>query len=148
VFVLGAVWAFVRPIDTFFALASVLGLLLFLQGILTLARGVAMQDETPHWWLEALSGGLLILLALWVSSSDGVWDLAGRASFILLWVGLLAIFRGISDIVLAFSLIMIGKEGESEATATAGPGAAPPIPSQEGRETVSDSATAQRASQA
>src|SRR6188472_1415010 len=34
-FALGAVWAFVRPVNTVFALASVLGLLLFLQGVLT-----------------------------------------------------------------------------------------------------------------
>jgi uncharacterized membrane protein HdeD (DUF308 family) len=141
IFALGAAWAFVRPINTFFALASVLGLLLFLQGALTLARGVAMWDATPHWWLEVLSGGLLILLALWVSSSDRVWNLAGRAVFILFWVGLQAIFRGISDISLAFSLHRIAKEGEPE-EATA---AAPTIPSQERREAVPDNVTTHRA---
>jgi uncharacterized membrane protein HdeD (DUF308 family) len=142
IFVLGAVWAFIRPINTFFALASVLGLLLFLQGVLTLTRGIALRGATPHWWLEVLSGGLLILLAIWVSSSDRVWDLAGRASFILLWVGLLAIFRGISDIVLAFSLNAIAKEGER---ATAGEGAAATIPSQDRREAVPGDAPAEPA---
>jgi uncharacterized membrane protein HdeD (DUF308 family) len=103
-FALGAVWAFVRPVNTAFALASVLGLLLFLQGVLTLTRGLVLRDETPYWWLDLISGGLLTLLAIWVSTSDRVWDLAGRTVFILAWVGFMAIFRGVSDIALAFSL--------------------------------------------
>jgi uncharacterized membrane protein HdeD (DUF308 family) len=110
-FGLGAIWAFVRPVNTFFALASILGLLLFLEGIVTLARGIALRDETPHWWLDLVSGGLFILLAIWVSSSDRIWDLAGRASFILLWVGFMAVFRAISDVMLAFSLHRLGKDG-------------------------------------
>jgi uncharacterized membrane protein HdeD (DUF308 family) len=138
IFVLGALWAFIRPIDTFFALASVLGLLLFLQGSLTLVRGLAMRDETPHWWLEALSGGLLLVLALWVSTSDRVWDLAGRTSFILLWVGFTAIFRGISDLTLSFSLRGIAKEGEMREAAA---GAAASIPPQERREAASPGAS-------
>jgi uncharacterized membrane protein HdeD (DUF308 family) len=67
---LGALWGFIRPINTFFAFASVLGLLLFLQGVSYLIRGVALRDETPYWWLDVVSGGLLTLLAIWVSSSD------------------------------------------------------------------------------
>jgi len=114
-FALGAIWAFVRPVNTFFALVSVLGLLLFLQGITTLARGVALRDETPHWWLDLVSGGLLVLLAIWVSSSDRTWDLADRASFVLLWVGFLAVFRAISDVMLAFSLRRMGRDGEMPA---------------------------------
>jgi uncharacterized membrane protein HdeD (DUF308 family) len=145
VYVLGAAWAFVRPVNTVFALASVLGLLLFLQGIVSLGQGIAMRDTTPHWWLEVLSGGLLILLALWVSSSDRAWDLAGRAAFILLWVGFLAIFRGISDIVLAFSLRALARDGGTQQAAMAGAGAAPPIPSQERREAAPEDAPAEGA---
>jgi uncharacterized membrane protein HdeD (DUF308 family) len=124
-FGLGAIWAFVRPVNTFFALASVLGLLLFFQGIITLARGIALNGETPHWWLDLVSGGLLILLAIWVSSSDRIWDLAGRASFILLWVAFMAIFRAISDVMLAFSLRRMRGE--------AAPAEPPAVPPQERR---------------
>jgi uncharacterized membrane protein HdeD (DUF308 family) len=129
-FGLGAIWAFVRPINTFFALASILGLLLFLQGVITLARGIALNGETPHWWLDLVTGGLLILLAIWVSSSDGVWDLQGRASFILLWVGFMAVFRAISDVMLAFALRRLRDGGV--------PAEAPPaVPPQE-RRTLAD----------
>lgn len=110
-FLLGGLWAFIRPINTFFALASVLGLLLFLQGVTYLIRGVALRDATPYWWLDVVSGGLLTLLAIWVSESDRMYSLGARAAFILLWVGFMAIFRGVSDIGLAFSLRHLAREG-------------------------------------
>lgn len=103
-FVLGAIWSFVHPVNSFFALASVLGLLLFIQGIFTLSRGLALRDESPYWWLDVTAGGLLTVLAIWISTSDRAWGLADRAFFILIWVGLMAIFRGVSDVALAFSL--------------------------------------------
>jgi uncharacterized membrane protein HdeD (DUF308 family) len=139
-FVLGAIWAFVRPVNTFFALASVLGLLLFLEGLLTLTRGIALRDESRYWGLEVVTGGLLILLAISVSTSDRAWNLANRAVFILLFVGIMAVFRGISDIALAFSLYRFSKEGELPQRAEAGADAAPPIPSQERREPARDTA--------
>jgi uncharacterized membrane protein HdeD (DUF308 family) len=105
IYIAGAVWAFARPIDTFFALASVLGLILLLQGWLYIVRGIAARDLSPYWSLELLSGVLLSLLGLWVSVSDRVFDLAGRTAFILLWVGFMALFRGVSDIVLAFTML-------------------------------------------
>jgi uncharacterized membrane protein HdeD (DUF308 family) len=105
IYIAGAVWAFARPIDTFFALASVLGLILLLQGALCTVRGIALRGVSPYWSLELLSGLLITLLGLWVSVSDRVFDLAGRTAFILLWVGFMALFRGVSDIVLAFTML-------------------------------------------
>jgi len=104
IFVLGAIWSFVRPVNSVFALASVLGLLLFLQGIFTLMRGLALRDESAYWWLDVAAGVLLTALAIWVATSDRAWGLAERAVFILVWVGFMAIFRGVSDVALAFSL--------------------------------------------
>jgi uncharacterized membrane protein HdeD (DUF308 family) len=109
-FALGAIWSFIRPINSVFALASVLGLLLFLQGIFTLTRGLALRDETPYWWLDVTAGGLITALAIWVSTSDRAWGLAERAAFILIWVGFMAIFRGVSDVALAFSLRRLGMQ--------------------------------------
>jgi uncharacterized membrane protein HdeD (DUF308 family) len=111
-FVLGAVWAFARPIDTFFALVSVLGLLLFLQGALSIARGVALRGVSPFWGLELVSGMLVALLAFWVSISDRYFGLEGRTVFILIWVGFMALFRGFSDMALAFSMLWFAKRGD------------------------------------
>lgn len=129
-FVLGAVWSFVQPIATFFALASMLGLLLFLQGALYIARSLALREEGTFWWLGLISGVLIVLLALWVSVSDRVWNLAGRAVFILFWVGLMAAFRGFSDIVLAFELRRFGNEGEGAKAEPGDTDQSRPIPTQ------------------
>jgi uncharacterized membrane protein HdeD (DUF308 family) len=131
ILVLGAIWAFVRPVNTFFALASVLGLLLLLQGVFTLMRGVALRGETEYWWLDLIGGGLLTALGIWVSTSDRVWNLAGRAAFILLWVGFMAIFRGVSDIALGFSMRSFSRDDGARGrlqpidTQPAAPGMAP-----------------------
>jgi uncharacterized membrane protein HdeD (DUF308 family) len=117
IFLLGALWSFIRPINTFFALASVLGLLLFLEGLFTLARGIALKDESSTWWLDLIGGGLLIALAIWISTSDRVWTLGARAAFILVWVGFLALFRGFSDIIVAFELRRLSKAGDLGAVA-------------------------------
>jgi uncharacterized membrane protein HdeD (DUF308 family) len=109
IFVLGAAWAFIRPINTIFALASVLGLLLLIQGAFEITRAIVTKPENDLWWLSLISGILLILLALWVSSSDRVFDLAGRAALILFWVGFMAIFRGFSLISMAFAVRHAGK---------------------------------------
>jgi uncharacterized membrane protein HdeD (DUF308 family) len=111
-FAAGAVWAFARPVETFFALASVLGLILFLQGALAVVRGVALRAVSPFWWVELLSGLLLTSLALWVSLSDQVWTLAANSAFILVWVGFMAVFRGISSIVLAFSSLWFSRSAD------------------------------------
>jgi hypothetical protein len=109
IFVLGAGWAFIQPIDSFFALASVLGLLLLVQGAFEITRAIVSRPENDLWWLSLISGILLILLAFWVSSSDRVFNLANRAALILFWVGFMAIFRGFSLIAMAFAVRHAGK---------------------------------------
>jgi hypothetical protein len=83
--------------------------------------------------LDVVSGGLITLLGIWVSTSDGVWNLAARAAFILLWVGFMAIFRGVSDIAVAFSLRNFAHEDErqqQQQPPQASTGVAPPVPTQ------------------
>ena len=109
IFLLAGLWAFIRPIDTFFALVSVLGLVLLFYGAFEIVRGIASRDENPYWWLGLVTGVLLILLAFWVSGSDRVYNLQARTFLILFWVGLLALIRGISAIVLAFSMRSAGR---------------------------------------
>lgn len=103
-FVLAAAWAFARPINTFFALASVLGLILFLEGVVEIVRALGSRGEHPFWLVGLLTGLLLVLLAFWVSTSDREFNLGARTVLILLWVGFMALFRGISQIGLAFGV--------------------------------------------
>jgi hypothetical protein len=113
IFFLGALWGFVEPVDTFFALASVLGLILIFYGVFEIIQGIASRPVNPTWWLELILGILLILLAIWVSGSDRVYSLAQRTYLILFWVGFFAIFKGIGDIVAAFQIRHAGGEASA-----------------------------------
>jgi uncharacterized membrane protein HdeD (DUF308 family) len=110
IFFLGGLWGLFEPVNTFFALASVLGLILIFYGFFEIARSVASRDFNRYWWLGLITGILLILLAFWVSGSDRVYALAQRSYLILFWVGFFALFKGFSQIMLAFGIRHAGKE--------------------------------------
>lgn len=110
-FVLGSLWGFFRPIDTTFALASVLGFLLVLMGSMHVIGAVLSREGNPLWWLGLTVGILEILLAMWVSQQ--YYD--ARIALILIWVGFMAIFRGIAEIVMAFELHHAKKSLETAA---------------------------------
>ena len=110
IFLLGALWGFIEPVNTFFALASVLGLILILYGSFEIILAISSHGVNPYWWLNLIVGILLILLAFWVSGSDRVYALAQRAFLILFWVGFFALFKGFSQIFLAFAIRHAGKE--------------------------------------
>jgi uncharacterized membrane protein HdeD (DUF308 family) len=110
IFFMGALWGFIEPVDTFFALASVLGLILILYGSFEIILAISSHGVNPYWWLNLIVGILLILLAFWVSGSDRVYALAQRAYLILFWVGFFALFKGFSQIFLAFNVRHAGKE--------------------------------------
>jgi uncharacterized membrane protein HdeD (DUF308 family) len=119
IFILGGLWAFIRPVNTFFALASVLGLILILYGAFDIVRSISSRMVNPYWWLGLISGILLILLAFWVSGSDRVYALAQRTYLILFWTGLFALFRGFSQIVLGFEIRHAGNEAGARVPAAA-----------------------------
>jgi len=112
IFLLGGLWALIRPVNTFFALASDLGLILIFYGSFEIARAVGSHGVYPYWWLGLITGALLILLAFWVSGSDRVYALAQRAYLILFWVGFMALFRGINQIMLAFGIRHAGNAAD------------------------------------
>jgi len=109
IFLLGGLWGFFRPVNTFFALASVLGLILIFYGTFEIFQGVMSRAVNPYWWVQLITGILLLLLAFWVSGSDRVYALQQRTFLILFWVGFFALFKGISQIMLAFTVHHAGK---------------------------------------
>jgi uncharacterized membrane protein HdeD (DUF308 family) len=109
IFFIGGLWSLVRPVDTFFALASVLGLILIFYGTFEIARAFSSRDVNPYWWIGLVTGILLLLMAFWISGSDRVYALAQRTYLILFWVGFFALFKGITQIVNAFGIRHAGK---------------------------------------
>ena len=117
IFFIGGLWSLVRPVDSFFALASVLGLILIFYGTFEIARAFSSRDVNPYWWIGLVTGILLLLLAFWVSGSDRVYALAQRSYLILFWVGFFALFKGITQIVNAFGIRHAGKVADDALTA-------------------------------
>jgi uncharacterized membrane protein HdeD (DUF308 family) len=105
-FVGGGIWAFVHPINAFYELASILGLLLILKGSMDLIGSVIQKEISDLWWLGMIVGIFELLLGFWASQQY----FQPRAILILVWVGFAALFRGIGEIVLAFELRRTGKE--------------------------------------
>src|SRR5262245_3177551 len=100
IFVLGAIWGYANPKDAFWALASVLGFILVIYGTVEIVEAVATKDFNPLWWLGLVVGILLILLGFWT----GQQLLTVKAQFLIFYVGLFALFRGISHIIFAFEI--------------------------------------------
>ena len=98
VFAFGAGWSFAQPYGAFWTLAAILGLLLIFRGTLDIVTSASARDVNSIWWLGLVAGILEILLGFWASGQY----LVVRGALLLIWVGLFALFRGISEIVLAF----------------------------------------------
>jgi uncharacterized membrane protein HdeD (DUF308 family) len=99
-FVLGGFTAFVNPYNAFWALASLLGFLLVLKGSLDIIVSGMTKDVNEFWWLGLVTGILELLLGFWASQQF----FPARATLILIWVGFAGLFRGISEIVVAFQI--------------------------------------------
>jgi len=99
-FIIGAIWAFARPFNAFWSLASVLGLLLIFKGTLDIISAIVTKDVNPSWWLGLVAGILELILGFWASQQA----FPARGALLLLWVGFFALFRGISEIVIAFEV--------------------------------------------
>jgi len=99
-FLFAACWSFASPFGAFWALATIFGLLLVFRGSLDLVTSISSREINPGWWLGMIAGVVEILLGFWVSQQE----FPARALLLILWVGFFALFRGFSDILLAFEL--------------------------------------------
>jgi uncharacterized membrane protein HdeD (DUF308 family) len=65
---------------------------------------IATKDELHVWWLQLILGIVELLIGFWAA---GYW---GRSAILLIaWVGAIALFRGITEIIFAFKLRAVGK---------------------------------------
>jgi len=99
-FALASIWAFWQPKQAFWALASVLGFLLIFKGSADIIISTMTREYNSLWGLGLAVGILEVLLGFWASQQF----YPARAVLILIWVGFFALFRGISEIVLAFRI--------------------------------------------
>ncbi len=61
-------------------------------------ENVMTNEVNPMWGLGLVTGVLVVFLGFWAAQQF----YPARAELILLWVGFMALFRGIGQLVLAF----------------------------------------------
>jgi uncharacterized membrane protein HdeD (DUF308 family) len=98
-FVLLGIWALWNPYDAFSTLAALVGVFLLIRGIFDISVAFMTKDEFELWWLQLIVGLILILLAFWVAG-----DFNEKAILLVIYVGIIALARGITEIFVAFKL--------------------------------------------
>jgi len=98
-FIIGGILALTDPFHTFRVLAELVGLFLVIKGTFDFVLGLASRHEFDLWWLTLVSGVLQIVIGLWASGYPG-----RSAWLLLLWVGIGALMRGVTQLFLAFQV--------------------------------------------
>jgi uncharacterized membrane protein HdeD (DUF308 family) len=98
-FVLVGIWALWNPYDAFSTLAALIGVFLLIKGIFDITVAFITKDEFELWWLQLIVGLIQILLAFWVAG-----DFREKAILLVVYVGIIALARGITEIFVAFKL--------------------------------------------
>src|SRR4029450_11857696 len=77
--------------------AGLVGFFLILKGTFDFVLALAMRHEVDLWVLTLIAGILEIALGIWAIGYPG-----RSAALLIIWVGIGAIIRGITEIVMAF----------------------------------------------
>jgi len=100
----GGIVAVIDPASTFAGLADILGFIFLLIGVQWMVQAFAERPFNPYWWLTLIGGILMVVLAFWASGQFFV----ERAYTLLIFVGIWALTKGVTDIVRAFQIRSLG----------------------------------------
>jgi hypothetical protein len=92
--------ALIDPASTFAGLADILGFIFLLIGVQWMVQAFTERPFNPYWWLTLIGAILMVVLAFWAS---GQFFLE-RAYTLLVFVGIWAATKGVTDIVRAFQI--------------------------------------------
>jgi uncharacterized membrane protein HdeD (DUF308 family) len=103
--ILAGIFALAWPGQTFLVLGAIVGWLLLLWGLVDIIFAFSTREVDNLWWMQLIAGILMILIGLWAIAPDNQTVSTYRGIVLLaVWVGIAALFRGISDIVVGFRL--------------------------------------------
>lgn len=98
-FVIAGIMALLEPFQTFGILALLIGWYLLFKGLADVILSIVERDALHLWGLLLASGIIEMAIGLWAIGYPG------RSAWLLvLWVGISALIRGVTEIVLAFKL--------------------------------------------
>jgi uncharacterized membrane protein HdeD (DUF308 family) len=96
--------ALIHPRNTFAAFADILGFVFLMIGVLWMVQAFMERAVNGLWWLGLISGIFMVILAFWVSGEFFL----DRAATLLVFAGVWALMKGITDIVRAFQMRELG----------------------------------------
>jgi uncharacterized membrane protein HdeD (DUF308 family) len=96
-FVIAGIWALVHPHAAFTTLAAVIAFFLLAKGIFDVTAAFMTKEHFYGWRLQLTAGIVEIVLAFWVAGPF-------REKTILIYVGVIALIRGVTELFLAFKL--------------------------------------------
>jgi uncharacterized membrane protein HdeD (DUF308 family) len=96
----GGVVALFYPTRTFIAIASILGYMFAVIGIMWIVEAFLARDYYDLWWLQLVGGIMMIVQGFWLSGQF----LITQAAALLIFAGIWAMIRGILDITLFFTM--------------------------------------------
>jgi len=103
--IVAGIIALVWPSSTFLVLSALAGWLLFFWGIIDVVFAFSTRHMESLWWVQLISGIIMILVGFWAIAPDQQTVSTYRGSVLLVvWIGVAALFRGISDIIVGFRL--------------------------------------------
>jgi uncharacterized membrane protein HdeD (DUF308 family) len=98
-FVVAGIWAIVHPHTAFATLAALIGFFFLVKGIFDVTVAFMTREIFDLWWLQLIIGILEIVLAFWVAGA-----FQRSAILLVVYVGIVALSRGITELFLAFKL--------------------------------------------
>src|SRR5262245_38672377 len=106
--------ALIWPGQTFLVLSAIIGWLLLFYGIIDIVFAFSTRHLEGFWWMQLISGIIMVLLGFWAISPDSTTVANYRGAVLLaVWIGVAALFRGVSDIILGFRVRSAHRELES-----------------------------------
>jgi uncharacterized membrane protein HdeD (DUF308 family) len=79
--------------------------LLLFYGIIDIVFSFMSRHLDDLWWLQLIVGILMVIIGVWAISPDNQTVATWRGTVLLVfWVGIAALMRGISDIIIGFRL--------------------------------------------
>jgi uncharacterized membrane protein HdeD (DUF308 family) len=106
IFIGAGIVAFTTPGNTFKALASIIGFWFLFKGLFDIVAAFASREVFSLWWTQLVVGIIELMLAIWCAQGD----LADKAVLLVLYVGIMALTKGLTEIIFAFKLRHAGRE--------------------------------------
>jgi uncharacterized membrane protein HdeD (DUF308 family) len=103
--IIAGIIALVNPIGTFVAIAEILGFLTLLVGAFWVIEAFLTKEVNELWWLGLIAGIMMIVMGFWVGGQYFIT----KAATLLIFVGIWALFHGITDIFRAFHIKKMGE---------------------------------------